>query len=238
MASKWDWRRRPSLKGAVALACLVLVSCSATEEVRHAGYRKPIAPGARVLLMQADIECSEVTAGGLVTPKASWTAQCRKSVETALADFLSERRAELVVLDTDAVPPGRMAHYRALTKLHEAVGTSILARHAYPTADEKTDWSLGSGVRMIGVDHDADYALFVYLRDQYETGGRVATRFAFALIGVATPPALQQGFASLVDLETGDVVWFSQLLSAVGDLRDRDSAREAVDVLLDGSPVL
>jgi hypothetical protein len=51
-------------------------------------------------------------------------------------------------------------------------------------------------------------------------------------------PATQQGFASLVDLETGDVVWFNHLFSTVGDLREPEPARDAIDTLLEGSPVL
>ena len=66
----------------------------------------------------------------------------------------------------------RVARYRELAKLYEAVGTSILNRDDYPTAETKTDWSLGTGVRIIREDHDADYALSIYLRDQYESGGR------------------------------------------------------------------
>jgi hypothetical protein len=32
---------------------------------------------------------------------------------------------------------------------------------------------------------------------------------------------VQSGFASLVDLRTGDIVWFNQLGRATGDLRSR-----------------
>ena len=223
----------PSLLGAFALC-----ACSFTDEVQHAAYSRPIEPGARVVLMDVDIECSAVTASGLVEPKASWTAQCRKSVQTALDDFLTDRQAELVLFEADAIPAERVGQYQELAKLYEAVGTSILNRDAYPTAEGKTDWSMGTGVRIIRDDHDADYALYIYMRDQYETGGRVATRLAFAMLGVMTDPATQQGFASLIELDTGDVVWFNELFSTVGDLRDKDSARDAIDALFDGSPVL
>jgi len=220
------------------LGLLIQGACSFTDEVQHTAYRKPIAPGARVLLMDADVECSIVTASGLVEPKADWTRQCRESVQAALAGFMSDRRAELVLYDGSAVPNGRAPRYRELAKLYEAVGRSILKRDEYPTAEDKTDWTMGPGVRIIRDDHDADYALFIYLRDQYETGGRVATRLAFAMLGVITTPATQDGFASLVDLETGDIVWFNELFSTAGDLRDKQSACDAIDDLLDGSPVL
>jgi len=222
----------------VLLAVLCVSACSFTDEVQHTAYGKPIVPGARVLLMDVDVECSVVTASGLVEPKADWTRQCRESVQAALAEFMTDRKAELVLYDGGAVPNGRAPRYRELAKLYEAVGRSILNRDEYPTAEDKTDWTMGPGVRIIRDDHDADYALFIYLRDQYETGGRVATRLAFAMLGVITMPATQEGFASLVELETGDIVWFNELFSTAGDLRDKQSARDAIDDLLDGSPVL
>ncbi len=228
----------PSGACALILGALALSACSFNDEVQHTAYREPIAPGARVLLMDIDIECSSVSASGLVEPNASWTARCKESVQSALDDFLADRKAELVLYDAAAMPPDRIRRYQELARLYEAVGTSIINRNAYPTAEDKSDWSMGKGVRVIREDHNADYALFIYLRDQYETGGRVATRLAFAMLGVITTPATQQGFASLVDLETGDVVWFNELFSTVGDLRNEESARDAIDALFDGSPVL
>lgn len=214
-----------------------LAACSFTDEVEHTAYREPVAPGARFVLMDLDIQCSAVTASGMEEPNAAWTQLCRKAIENALADFLADRRAELVVYDADAIAPERLERYYQIARLYDAVGSAILNRADYPTSEDKTDWSMGTSVQIIREDHDADYALFITMRDQYETGGRVAMRLAFAMIGMMTAPATQQGFAALVDLETGNVVWFNQLFSAAGDLRDKESAREAVDALLDDSPV-
>ncbi len=217
---------------------LFLAACTTTtESVQHQAYRKPITPGAGVLLMDPDIECSAVTAGGLVEPNAAWTAQCKRSVEIALKAFMTERKADLLVYDPGELPAGKVSRYRELTKLYEAVGVAMLQRRAFPTAQAKIDWTMGKGVRTMREDHDVDYALFVYLRDQYETGGRTATRVGLALLGVGTMPAVQVGFVSLVDLENGDIVWFNQLVSTTGDLREPAPARDAVDTLLEGSPV-
>jgi len=46
----------------------------------------------------------------------------------------------------------------------------------------------------------------------------------------------QRGFASLVDLRTGDVVWYNRLLRAKGDMRNAKGARETADALLRGFP--
>ncbi len=233
--------RQPMLVSALILLCshLLLSACTTTDPVKHKAYQKPITPGAGVLLMTPDIECSKLTASGMVEPNAAWTAECKRSVELAIRQFMLDHQAALIVYDPAAVPPENIPRYRELSKLYEAVGVSMLTRSALPTAKSKTNWTMGKGVQDMRADYDAEYALFIFLRDQYETGGRVAMRMAYAVLGYyGTRSATQQGFASLVDLETGDVVWFNQLFSTVGDLREPESARDAIDTLLEGSPVL
>ncbi len=230
----------PAAAGAVLLLCsqLLLAACAVTDPVRHESYQKPIAHPARILLMKPDIECSALTASGLVEPNAAWTAQCQRSVHAALTQYMEENEAELIVYDDAELPPDRVSRYRELSRLYEVVGVSMLLRASLPTAKSKTDWTMGEGVRIMREDHDADYALFIFLRDEYETGGRIATRVAGALFGYAPRSAVQQGFAALVDLETGDIVWFNRLFSVTGDLREPAPARDAVELLLAGSPIL
>jgi hypothetical protein len=48
---------------------------------------------------------------------------------------------------------------------------------------------------------------------------------------------MQTGYASLVDLSTGRVVWFNQLLRGSGDLRDEENAAETIEALLREFPV-
>ncbi len=232
--------RRPLLLGLLIPlgALLLLGACTATGPVRHMAYQEPITPGAGVLLMKPDIECSKVTASGMIEPNAAWTGQCQRSVEAAIRQFMSDHQADLIVYDPAVVPREKISRYRELSKLYQAVGVSMFSRSAFPTAKSKTNWTMGQGVQDMRADHDAEYALFVFLRDQYETGGRTAMRVAAAVFGVATAPAHQYGIASLVDLETGDIVWFNYLYRTVGDLREPEPARDAIDALLEDSPVL
>src|SRR5581483_5797221 len=115
-----------------------------------------------------------------------------------------------------------------ILKLHEAVGLSILL-HKYsdlklPTKSSTLDWTLGPGVSVLREKTKADYGLFLYLRDSFASGGRVAMMVFGAAMGIGIPGGSQSGFASLIDLRTGDVVWFNRMISASGDLREPDSA--------------
>jgi hypothetical protein len=57
-----------------------------------------------------------------------------------------------------------------------------------------------------------------------------------AVLGVGLTGGTQIAYASLVDLNTGRIVWFNHLLRASGDLRESDPALETLDALLKGFP--
>jgi hypothetical protein len=224
----------------VVLICafsLVISACTTTKPVSHKAYQKPFTSGTNVLVMEPDVECSSVTASGLVEPHAGWTKKCVFQVNSALTRVLKNSGSKPKVFDASNHTQKINRRYQELVKLYDAVGSAIQMSPAIPTAKSKTNWTMGSGVADLKQEYEADYVLFILLHDQYETGGRVATRFLAAAIGIVTMPATQRGFAALVDLNTGDIVWFNQLFSTVGDLREAAPAEDAVNHLLAGIPV-
>jgi len=222
----------------LSVAIVLLASCTTTQTMTHESYRKPIQRGSTVVLMEPDIECSAFTASGVLEPNAAWTAKAQKHVRAAIKELLAEHDTKMVDYDENLIPRERVSRVREFSKLYQAVGVSMLTRAWVPTAKSKTNWTLGPGVQIIREDLNADYALFVFIRDQYETGGRTAARMGWAVLGVATMPAVQNGFASLVDLRNGDIVWFNQLHSQTGEIREAAPAKETVAELLQGCPAL
>ncbi|MDX1431177.1 MAG: hypothetical protein R3286_01890 [Gammaproteobacteria bacterium] len=195
-----------------------------------------------MLLMKPDVELSELTAGGIQQPHAQWTVAGLGNIEQALADMMRKRNVKMVPYEPPDNDPQRLHDQQQIIKLHRAVGVSII-RHKYfepevlPTKQSVFDWSLGPDVQMLREDYEADYALFVFVRDSYATAGRTAMIVAMAVLGVGIPAGTQAGFASLVDLRTGNVVWFNRLVSATGDLRTRGPAEQAVASLMAGFPL-
>jgi hypothetical protein len=59
---------------------------------------------------------------------------------------------------------------------------------------------------------------------------------AMAAFGVGLGGGVQVGYASLVDLHSGQVLWFHELGRAKGDLRDEQGASETVGELLQKLP--
>lgn len=194
------------------------------------------AAGTKLVIVPADIELFSISAGGIPEPKADWTDAAGRHFRTGLGknealQGASAQRLELADLDELA----------EISTLHGAVAQSVFIHHSagyirLPTKNEKLDWSLGDAVRPLKAKTGADYALFTWIRDSYASSERKAAMVAMALLGVGVAGGVQVGYASLVDLNDGRIVWFNNLRRASGDLRDEKSAVETVEMLLKGFP--
>lgn len=225
----------------ILLVTIALGGCVTQTQKQITELRRTADAPPRILLMPLDVELSELSAGGLPDPKADWTEAANKHMLAALRAEQTERKIHMVSYEEDKAPADKRDDLHQLVKLHGAVGQSILV-HQYmpqmtlPTKDGKFDWSLGPNTRALKDIYGADYALFVYVRDSYSSGGRVALIVVGALLGIGIPGGTQVGFASMVDLDTGNVVWFNRLVRASGDLRTEPAARETVQTLIAGLP--
>lgn len=227
----------------IAAASFLAQSCTTTtHKIDHDVTLRPEAR--KLLLMPMDIELSTLTAGGVLKPEAEWTANARIHVEFAIREMMASMSVACLPaaeVDESTMTDEEKEKKVQLTKLHEVVGHSILL-HQYmpvlklPGKGARFDWSLGPESRFLKDRCDADYALFVYLRDSYASAGRVATAIVFAAFGVGIPMGMQTGFASLVDLETGNVIWFNRLISGAGDLRTQEAAKSSTEALLHDFP--
>lgn len=192
----------------------------------------------RVVLMPTDIQLLNMTGAGLEVPQAEWTAKAEGHFLTSLRDKLSETNSEIIESATGLGQPQEQVK---LIKLHELVGATIQTHvpggpNALPTKSINATWSLGPSTRTLKQLYDADYALFVHIRDSYTSGDRAAAVFVGALLGVPMRRGSQRGFASLVDLSTGEVVWYNGIFRGNGDMRTLKGARETADTLLQGFP--
>jgi len=216
---------------------MILTGCAqATAFSKGQSLPKP-APGVGVLLMQPDIELYELTTGGMLEPKADWTAMASDHVTAALREELQAKKAKLITYQPPSQNPSKQHAHVQLVKLHDVVGGSILFAGLLPTKKDRFEWSLGESVTILREDYGAGYALFILFRDSYASAGRKAMMVGAALFGVGVPAGRQVGFASLVDLGSGDLLWFNRLFDPAGDLRTAEAARKAVKNLLADLPL-
>ncbi len=228
-------------KSAILFVCLICIGC-ATVSYKANPKSIDLPPNARVLLMPLDVQLFELTAGGLQEPKADWTAAAETHMHKALKSVLADKKDTLLLYEPPKDDPEKIRLNQQLLKLHEVVGATILV-HTYftgfnlPTKKDNFDWSLGSGIQRINERYGADCALFIFVRDSYASAGRKAVMVLGALARVGVTGGYQTGFASLVDLDTGNVLWFGRLFRPTGDLRTEEPAYEVVSQLLSEVPL-
>lgn len=224
----------------VLVAALLLAACQ-TGSVRQVDSLTRRPAGTRVVLMPVNVQLYELSAAGLEEPKSDWTAQGRHLLTEAFAQEAARRGLSFLDYRVTRVSERQDERLIQIQRLHAAVGSAIL-RHRYsagqdlPAKRGAFDWSLGPSVAALREASGADYALFVHVRDSYAGAGRVAVMVVGAVVGVVPRGGYQSGFASLVDLTSGDVVWFNHLGRGSGDLRDPRGASETAQALLDGFP--
>ena len=241
--------RRVSL--IVAGSALTLSACVQTRQYADVEFTPPQGDY-KLLVMRPDVSVGSVTTGGMVEPRADWTEQARLNLITALKAQQATRGGDVVIMDRrDSLPGIEPETVAELERLHYAVGQSI-ALHRYsgrylPTKRGKgLDWTLGQDAVTLGQRSGMDYALFLYAEDSFASTGRVALQVlgvAGCVVGFCAPNiggGGQFAYASLVDLRSGEVVWFNVLQTGtqiaginMGDIRKPEGAAQMVERLLD-----
>jgi hypothetical protein len=194
----------------------------------------------RVVLFRPDVSVGEQSTGGLDQPNAGWTEQAREQLTAALGKAQAERNIELKLMPELAGDDAKlMSDYRKLFKI---VADSVIKHRLFPldplpTKEEKFDWTLGEGASTLGTLGGGDYGLFFYTLDSYESGSRKMARLLAAQMGAEEPTEVNMGYAGLVDLKTGDLVWINVDVKMAGDVRTREGAALRITELLDGFPV-
>ena len=221
-------------------ACLFLAACTTTNtrlaDTSSTAAKAPA--GARVLIVQPDIELSLLTATGLSEARADWSKSARDNIRQELKAAATGKSLVLRELDPTAVEEPKVAQ---LLRLNEAVGSSIqgfnYGLYKLPTK-KGFNWTLGAGAQTLGQTYDADYALFTFSRGAFSSGGRKAAMVGMAMLGVSLPMAQQTAFVSLVDLKTGKIVWYNFAVAGTdSDMRTPEGAKTFAAALLKDAPL-
>lgn len=214
-----------------ALGLLVfLAACAVTNASTFSGQFDPPPANSRILVMTPNVELHVLSLAGLPEPREDWSISGRDNLASGLAAFVQEESHVPSALDPNSAMEGRIGQ---IIRLHDAVGFSIIQRIGLPTQKDRFEWTLGDGVRELGAAHNADYALFVGAYGTYASAGRM-----MMAVLIDGRYGGQGAYASLVDLRTGNVVWFNTVIAAPNqDMRDPEGARSLVKSLLKDVPL-
>jgi hypothetical protein len=232
--------RRAVLGAALALA--VTTSFAQAPSKHLAPGFTTLPKSAKVVIMPVDVELFSLSAGGVGEPKADWTAAAHEHMKSALA-----AKSTKIGLVADRMEEAAADEFGEQVGLQAAVARSIALHHgvggvwSLPTKEGKLEWTFGDTMKPIADKTGAQYGLFIWIRDSYASAERKAAMAAIAILSlgrVVLGTGVQNGYASLVDLRTGQVVWFNRLFSTTGDLREAKPAADTVDALLAGFPAV
>lgn len=233
---------------AAAMGIAMLAGVPAHAQERSAvrqGFELQVSSGKRILILRPDVSVGAQSTGGMFEPNAEWTEQARTNLNASLQQLQAELGNQVVQSpeaygDQAQAVQEHMALFRTVAE--SVIQYQFFVGNRLPTkkADNKAgafDWSLGPTVANLPGAADADYALFISSKDAYGSTGRKVLQVLAALgPGVAVKSGEHIGYAGLVDLRTGDLVWLNADQAMGGDVRDAEGSQKRMKQLLQGFP--
>src|SRR5689334_18830806 len=233
------------LGGSIALS-----ACVQTRQYADVQFTPPDG-NYKLLVLRPDVTVGSLTTGGMVEPRAEWTEQARANIIAALRAQQAGRGGNVTIIEHRNALPGVSEQELADVERLNFVVDEAIVEHKYlgdtlPTKYGRgLDWTLGADAVNLGRKSGYDYALFLHAEDQVASTGRIALGvlgLAGCVVGFCAPNvggAEQLDYASLVDLKTGEVVWFNVVDAAsqvpgikFGELRTPEGAAQMVERLL------
>ena len=240
--------RRSEIAIAVALS-VAAGACVQTRQYADVQFAPPEGDY-KLLVLRPDVSVGAITTGGVSQPRADWTETARANIIAALKAQQAGRGGQVLVAERRSDVPGVDAETVAqLERLNYVVDQSIVL-HKYlgvylPNKRGRgLDYTLGKEAVDFGRKTGFDYMLFLHAEDERASAGRTALQvlgIAGCFVGFCAPSGGQNqlAYASLVDLRTGEVVWFNVLQTGsqlpgvtFGDIRTPEGAAQMVERLL------
>ncbi|WP_443027172.1 hypothetical protein [Sphingomonas sp. LR60] len=239
-------KRARVIAAAIGMAALCHQPAAAQEHTAvKAGFTLPANSGKTILVFRPTVRVGAQSTGGIFEPNGDWTDRARANLETALA----ARQAALgnIVQPAPAAFGEEARLVEEYQALFGALSRAVIEYQFFrgnrlPTKKRENkagvfDWSMGSGVARLPGARDADYGLFIYDKDAYgSTGRKILQVFAALGPGIAVKSGEHAGYAGLVDLKTGDIVWLNADMAMGGDVRTTEGAHKRIGQLLEDFP--
>ena len=190
----------------------------------------------------------EIGAGGSLEKMAEWEQSAGANIRLSLLnEFAKREHLRVTDFDEGLIPTHLRPTYDETLLLYEKVWKAVLThafkwQHADPPTQalffpaKARDFTYSLGQEVAGLAPQSDALLIIRGFDQRSSGGRKALGVVAGIIGGAGALPRRGGnmfTASLVDSNTGDILWFSHSLKP-HDLRDVEEARQlAADFMID-----
>ena len=226
-----EWAKR----ALVAFAMLALAACQTTGDPPPTLERG--ANGVtEIAMVEPSVELGVLTAGGVFETRADWTEKGLKAITEAFESEGKKRNLDIKTLDANGLSLEDQRAVEAARKIHRRVSAAKSYHQLVPlpTAGKTYRARMGkSTVAPLTKLTDGRYVAMLSVRDSYATGGRAAVMFAAAvLFGAPVQGGQTTGYLSLIDLNTGNITWQTNL-PRHSELRTPEGARAMVNAVLD-----
>ena len=226
-------------------ACTASPSIAQERSAVKQGFELTPNSGKRILVIRPSVRVGAQSTGGMFEPNADWTEKAKANIQINLTEIQARLGNKATVApeaygEAAQVVEEHMALFAAVS--NAVIEYQFFIGNRLPTKklDNKNDvfeWSLGKGVSELPGAKDADYALFIYNKDMYgSTGRKILQVMALLGPGIAVQSGQHIGYAGLVDLKTGDLLWLNADAAMGGDVRELDGAKKRVNQLLEDFP--
>jgi hypothetical protein len=233
------------IAGVLLFACLPVSINAQERSATKQGFELAANSGKKILIFRPSVSVGAQSTGGMFEPNGDWTDKARANIEASLAKRQAGLGNSVIAAPEAFGEQARMVE--EYTGLFGAVARAVVSYQFFvgnrlPTKkrDNKAgifDWSLGEGVRNLPGATDADYALFIYNKDAFGSTGRKLLQVVAILgPGISVKSGEHVGYAGLVDLKTGDLLWLNADAAMGGDVRETDGAEKRVGQLLEDFP--
>lgn len=224
---------------ALGIAMLAVVmqpsAASASEKSgTRPGFENVVLDGETVVLFRPDVKVGSSSMGSLFEPRADWTEDARRFMDAELERQQASFKVKMDRISEYEGDEARLvAEYQAL---FNSVANSIVihqffAGNRLPTRKRGAfEWTLGEQTKRLGELTGARYGLFVYTEDHYSSAGKKVLSMFVSL------PKIHVGYAGLVDLETGHILWLNADAQMGGDVRTEEGMVKRVSQLLEDFP--
>ena len=178
-----------------------------------------------ILIIGPDMQLAERSAAGDALTRPDWSSAAQRHVADGLATRLRGSNRSFQFISADALMEGRNGQ---LLRLHAVVAEAALG--AKGRRGSAARWSIGEGARELAGEYHADYGLIVGGDGVYGSAPRdmlalastlrTAASAAIGNLGAAASLGLhafrpsgsgRRIAASLVDLQSGDIIWIRQI---------------------------
>jgi hypothetical protein len=166
-----------------------------------------------VLLLPPDIRVHELSVGGVAEKVDDWTRAANQSAVEVVREMESSGQ-HFSIVEVPPLSADDKVLLEQYTALYELVaGNAYIAQKSpFPAWQERArsfDYTLGPGLAPLREHTQADGALFIVGNDYISSAGRKAAMVMGILAGAGPHGAPTFLSVGVVDLQTGNLIWFA-----------------------------